>query len=100
MKGLTERDSLPQDSGMLFVMPTNTKWTFWAKGLKFDVDIIFLNNYGKIVDIQTMRVQPGVVDTDLALYTSHVEAQYVIQINAGRAAESSLANGMTVEFSQ
>ena len=47
-QGLSGRNSLPQNQGMLFIFKTAGRYAFWMKGMKFPLDIIFINN-NKIV---------------------------------------------------
>src|SRR5690349_12394377 len=43
-KGLSGRDSLAQNSGMLFVFDHPDTYTFWMKGMKFPLDMIFIKD--------------------------------------------------------
>jgi uncharacterized membrane protein (UPF0127 family) len=52
-RGLTYRDSIENDIGMLYQIDTPT--TFSGKGMRFPTELVFIQN-GKVVDIQ--RVQP------------------------------------------
>lgn len=40
---------------MLFVFPEEEAATFWMRDMLFDVDMLFIERNGSIVDIQTMR---------------------------------------------
>jgi len=50
MRGLGGRLELPGDRGMLFKRADG----FWMRGVNFDLDILFLDKAGTILDIQTM----------------------------------------------
>lgn len=81
-KGLSERSSLPQDQGMLFVFNEPADQTFWMKGMKIPIDIIFINN-DKIVAI-TKNAPPVKAETDnLPLYSAQQPVDKVLEINAG-----------------
>src|SRR5487761_657283 len=43
-QGLSGRASLPQNQGMLFIFKTPDRYPFWMKGMKFSLDMIFINN--------------------------------------------------------
>src|SRR5258708_9701673 len=42
--GLSERQSLSLDQGMLFTFDKPDLYLFWMKNMKFPIDIIFINN--------------------------------------------------------
>lgn len=58
-RGLGERDALAWDHGMLFLYDDPGFYAFWMKGMRFDIDIVWLRE-GRIVDV-SHRVQhvPG-----------------------------------------
>ncbi len=58
-RGLGERDSLGWNQGMLFVYDEASFYAFWMKGMRFDIDIIWIRD-DRVVDI-AHRVQhvPG-----------------------------------------
>ena len=43
MQGLSERQSLAEDKGMLFLFEKPDHYAFWMKGMEFPLDIIFIN---------------------------------------------------------
>jgi uncharacterized membrane protein (UPF0127 family) len=49
-KGLGERDGLAWDSGMYFPYQTPGFYSFWMKGMRFSIDIVFVRE-GRIVEI-------------------------------------------------
>src|SRR3990167_3839192 len=49
-QGLSNRDSLPEDHGMLFIFDTYQKSAFWMKDMRFPIDIIWIRD-DIIVDI-------------------------------------------------
>ena len=44
MKGLSGRNSLPQDQGMLFIFEKPSSYSFWMRGMKFPLDLVFIND--------------------------------------------------------
>lgn len=48
--GLGERDSLAWDHGMYFVYDQPGFYSFWMKGMRFSIDIVWLRE-GRIIDI-------------------------------------------------
>lgn len=81
-KGLSERNSLPQEQGMLFVFDQPADHSFWMKGMKFPIDIIFINN-DKIVSISKNAQPVKDENATLPLYNSGASADKVLEINAG-----------------
>lgn len=51
-RGLSGRESLAEDEGMLFVFAKPDKYFFWMKDMKFAIDMIWLDKYGKIIYIK------------------------------------------------
>ena len=89
-RGLMNVASLPEDSGMLFVFPDSRPRSFWMKGTLIPLDIIFVSEGFRVVDIATL--QPCREDP-CPSYTSKSPARYVLEANAGYAAENGITEG-------
>ncbi len=74
--GLSTRTSLAPDHGMLFVFPRKMPVAFWMHDTGLTLSIAFLDEKGRIVDIQTMM--PGQSDV---LYKSPGPVSYAIEVN-------------------
>ncbi len=96
--GLSNRDYLAPDSGMLFVFQQERTLSFWMKETLIPLDILFLNSDRRITNIHTMMPQPGVPTGQLTTYRSTRPALYAVEVNAGVAKELGLMPGMVVEF--
>src|SRR5258708_1943690 len=84
-KGLGARDSLAKDSGMLFVFDQATKHQFWMKGMKFALDFIWVRQ-DRVVDLLPNIPPPAAPDTpdsSLPVYSSTVDVDKVLEVNAG-----------------
>lgn len=82
-KGLSNRTSLDQNSGMVFVFNKNSKPTFWMKDTKIPLDFIWIDN-DKIVEInKNVPVEPNKSDSELKKYPSSSPVDYVLEVNAG-----------------
>ncbi len=77
-KGLMNRESLPQTTGMLFVFNSNEPRTFWMKDTLIPLDIIFIRQDGIIDHIHSMA-KP----LDRSFVTSQHAAWAVLEINGG-----------------
>ena len=52
--GYMFKDSITDSEGKLFVYKNKGSKSFWMKNVNFPLDIVSLDNYGKILDIQTL----------------------------------------------
>jgi len=98
-KGLSGRDSLDQNKGMLFVFPKESTATFWMKDMRFDLDIIWIRNL-KIVKIDKKAKAPkaGTPDNKLTLYHSEEPIDYVLEVNSGFADKNNIKVGDKVKL--
>ena len=97
-RGLSNRDYLAADGGMLFVFGQESKLSFWMKETLIPLDILFLDRGRRIINIHTMVPQPGVPTGQLTLYRSTSPALYAVEVSAGIAADLGLTPAMVVEF--
>lgn len=83
-KGLGGRDSLATNSGMLFIFPKEDRYSFWMKGTRFPLDIIWIKG-NNIVDILTNAKPPenGQKDETLPLFQPVVAIDKVLEVGAG-----------------
>lgn len=83
-KGLGGRDNLATDSGMLFIFPKEDRYSFWMKGTKLPLDIIWIKG-DNIVDILTNVKPPenGQKDETLPLFQPVVAIDKVLEVGAG-----------------
>lgn len=94
--GLGNRAGLPQDQAMLFVFEKPDKYEFWMKDMKFPLDMIWLDPNFKVVYIQT-NISPDTYP-DITFMPDQ-DALYVLEANAGFAAQNSLKIGDVVQVS-
>jgi hypothetical protein len=76
-RGLMFRQSLPADSGMLFVFPEDSRSAFWMKDTLIPLSIAFLSADGRVIDIQDM------MPLDEALHYSPEPYRYAVEANQG-----------------
>jgi len=92
LEGLSERTSLDENSGMLFVFNQESQMEFQMTDTEIPVSIAFINSDGIIVDIQDL--QPLAQDP----YPSAAPAQYALEVNQGFFAERGIEVGDVVEL--
>lgn len=93
-KGLSGRESLDENEGMLFVFSQAGQPTFWMKDMKFPIDIIWIQN-DEIVDIAPNL--PVVAGEFLSTYEPKEPANYVLEVNAGFVDEHGIKVGDKVD---
>ena len=91
--GLMNQDQLAKDEGMLFIFPESGKYYFWMKNTLIPLDIIWLDEEGKIVFIKELAVPCGEDESACPQFISAVPARYVVELNAGLSRELDLKIG-------
>lgn len=93
-QGLSDRESLAQDSAMLFVFGSPNQYGIWMKDMNFNLDIIWLDANKKVVHIEE-DVSP---DTYPEVFTPSSPAKYVVEVNSGVVAGNNIVVGTVAEF--
>lgn len=76
--GLSGVKSLPEREGKLFIFDIEGRYGFWMKDMLFPIDILWIDNSGKIVHIEeNVRI-----DSYPTIYTTPVPARFVLEVNA------------------
>ena len=95
-KGLSGRDYLPNNSGMLFVYPSKGYYSFWMKGMLFPLDILWLNERREVVTFYS-GVPPCVVG-ECPLFSSNKQALYVLELPSGSIEKLNIRSGSIATF--
>lgn len=92
--GLSGRDSLERNSGLLFIFDKSDAHSIWMKDMKFSIDIIWVSDKMQVVYIKE-NVAP---ETYPAIFTSDRPARFVLEVPAGFVSTEGIKNGdlMTV----
>jgi uncharacterized membrane protein (UPF0127 family) len=89
-QGLSNRESLAPDSGMLFVFETPGQYAFWMKDMKFPLDFVWIRD-GRVVEVTSnVPVERGVEAAQLKNYRPAEEIDSMLELNAGWAAAHSI----------
>jgi uncharacterized membrane protein (UPF0127 family) len=94
--GLQGRTSLEKDKGMLFVFPEEAQLNFWMKKTLIPLDIIYVSEDYKIVDI-IPDAQPC-TESPCTIYPSGSKCRYAIEVNAGFTIINGIKIGDKVVF--
>lgn len=79
-KGLSRRENLAEDAGVLFVYEKLRRPRFWMKDMFIPLDFIWINN-GEIVDAHE-NIQPEDVQPPDAIVPDE-EVDMILEVNAG-----------------
>ncbi|MDD4027174.1 MAG: DUF192 domain-containing protein [Candidatus Shapirobacteria bacterium] len=94
-KGLSQREKLCSNCGMLFIFGYETELPFWMKDTLIPLDMIWLNKDGKIVDIKTANET-----NSTKIYQNQSKAQYVLELNANDSQKINLKIGDFIDLSK
>ena len=93
--GMMCRQEMGDDEGMLFIFNNMSRRSFWMKNTLIPLDMIFLDNEGRIV---------GIVEsaTPLSLEgrSPKAHAQYVLEIAGGQSKRLGIKIGQWVDLSE
>ena len=91
--GLSHREYLAADHGMLFVYDDERTLSFWMKDTKIPLSIAFLNSEREILEIQKMMP-----NRTGERYTSVRPARYALEVNQGWFASKGISVGTRLDF--
>ena len=92
-QGLMYRSSMPQNAGMLFLMPREDIQGFWMRNTYIPLDMIFINGNKQIVTIHA-----NTTPMNENSYISTAPALYVVEVNAGYCNKNSIKEGDKIDF--
>ena len=99
-RGLARFDRIEKNQGMLFIFDQPGRYTFFMKDMKFDIDIIFLDEMGKVITIhQNVKKESYKGPFDYEEYKPYEPAKFVVELVAGEVSRNMLKIGDKVNFS-
>lgn len=99
IRGMMFRDSLPQDRGMLFFLMRETPSPYYMFQVKIPLDIIWMDHDHRIVEmVRNVPPCPSTKAHECPTYGGKFPALFVLEANAGFAANHGLREGEKLEF--
>lgn len=90
--GLSNRDSLKDGTGMLFVFDPPKQVGFWMKDMRFSLDMVFADSNGIILNI-AHNAEPASYPN---VFPSAGPAMYVLEVPAGYTTREGIAVGQKI----
>ena len=94
-KGLSARERLEQNRGMLFLFPTKAYHSFWMKDMRFPIDIVWIADDRVIRVLENVPLPQGRI---LETYTPTQPVDKVLEIAAGEASRAGITINSIVTF--
>ena len=97
-RGMMYRDSLPKGRGMLFINTKSAPYRYWMHDVKIPLDIIFMDEARKIVEISADTPPCTSDPKECPVYGGHHDEQFVLELGAGEARRLGLQTGQSLTF--
>lgn len=95
--GLSGRDSITKDSGMIFPFDKAGDYPFWMRNMKFPLDILYINGT-KIVMVFKNVQPPQQTDGNPQIVRSDEPADKVIELTAGTVDKYNIKKGDEIKL--
>jgi uncharacterized membrane protein (UPF0127 family) len=93
-KGLSEREPINKNTGMLFDFKKYGDWRMWMVQMRFNIDIIWLNKEGEVLHIKKNAIPGSYPET----YYAEQPSWYVIELLAGEADKNNIKEGNIIKI--
>lgn len=93
VRGLSGREEIADNYGLLFVFPRPERQGFWMKDMNFSIDIIWLSDTGTIVGIEDSASPDSYPER---VFYSPQPVRYVLETRAGFARDRGWSVGTQV----
>lgn len=92
-KGLSGRNFMRKNNGMLFIFSQPDSYPFWMKNMKFPIDIIWLDENLQIINIEK-NITP---DTFPKKFMPRLPAKYALEVNGGWSDKNKIKEGVNIK---
>jgi uncharacterized membrane protein (UPF0127 family) len=96
-EGLDIKHNLKENEAMLFYFQQPGKYPFWMHGMKFPIDIIWIDGSKRVIHIEH-DLQPCITDLACPSYSPDKDALYVLEVAAGFSQRHNVSIGTKVDF--
>jgi uncharacterized membrane protein (UPF0127 family) len=104
-KGLSGREQIEADGGMIFVFSRPRVLNFVMRDCLVPIDIAFLDQFGTVVATHEMPIEPRepgesdqAYESRLTSFSSNAAAMFALEFKAGKIRELGLERGDKVEL--
>ena len=97
-QGLSDRETLAPDAGMLFVYDAETTPSFTMRRMRFPLDFIWISAGRRVVDLTQDVPPPAAPGQEVDGLRPASAVQYVLEVNAGLVEEAGISVGDEVSF--
>jgi hypothetical protein len=98
-RGLSGRDSMAEDAGMLFVLESERQPGFWMQGMRFPLDFVWISGDRRVVDLtEDLPAPDPAAPAEFARITPSAPVRYVLEVNAGTIRRAGVALADAVSF--
>jgi hypothetical protein len=99
-RGLAKFDTIKENEGMLFIFDVPGRYSFYMKGMKFNIDIIFLDQNKIVVDLyKNVKFQDYKNPYDYETYKPNFNSKYTIELKEGEIEKNGVKLGDYIDFS-
>jgi hypothetical protein len=98
-RGLSNRQELCDNCGMIFFAKNDSIQPFWMKNTLIPLDMIWVNSRGQVVEIKQATVENN-PSKPQNIYRNSTPAQYVIELNYQETDKINLKIGDTIDISK
>jgi len=98
-KGLSKFENIEEYQGMLFIFDTPGRWSIWMKDMKFNIDIIFLNEKKEVVTLfKNVKFENHKNVFEYRQYIPDYDSKYVIELKEGELEKNKIKIGDIITF--
>ncbi len=101
IRGLSGKEGLGENEGMLFIYDKPGEYVFWMKDMKFPIDIIWLAPIvGSVSEFTVVYIKEDARPESFPeSFGAGTSAQYILEVASGFSKNNNLKVGDRVEFS-
>ncbi len=96
--GLMGRRGLHKNEAMLFSFPFEYQWSFWMFGMRFPLDILFVDKNRKVVHIEKNAKPLSLDPKTWKTIKPPEKCMHVLEINAGESKNKRIKIGDVLTF--